>query len=279
MNDDMSHEIASTVRGPADAPPVVLIHGVVHQQHAWDPIVDALARRWRVITLDLPGHGASAPIEPGPGLLPRLLDATEAAVAELCPGERPHLVGNSLGGYLALEIAARGGARGVTALSPAGFFRNDREVDHALRVFRLLRAVAKPLAPMAPQLSRSAVGRSVMFGAFGSRPWRYSPENMAVDAAGLAANTFLDEIGDLEFVFGPQRDRNLPITVGWGTRDIVLLPWQRHEVARRFPQAKVVPLRGLGHVPMSDDPERILELVSADAQRSAQREARLDGLG
>lgn len=275
----MSLSIASTVRGPADAPPVVLIHGVVHRQHAWDPIVGDLARRWKVITLDLPGHGDSAAIEPGPDMLPRLLDITEAAVAELCPGPRPHLVGNSLGGYLALEIASRGGARGVTALSPAGFFRNQREVDHALRVFRLLRAVAKPLAPVAPQLSRNAIGRSLMFGAFGSRPWRYAAENMAVDAAGLAANTFLDHVGDLEFAFGEPQDRNLPITVGWGLRDIVLLPGQRNEVRRRFPQAKIVPLPGLGHVPMSDDPARILELVSTDIARSVQREARLEQLG
>lgn len=271
----MAFHIASNTYGQADAPTVILIHGVMHRQHAWDPVVSALSENWRVVTIDLPGHGASAAVSSGPNLLASIVDAVAEEIATLSPNHRPHLVGNSLGGYIALELGSRGVANGVTAISPAGFFRNKYELDHAMRVFSTLKSAAGLLGSVAPRLARTAVGRSLMFGVFASRPWRYSAENMEIDARSLRENTLLDEMPELNFEFSAQRDRNLPITVAWGTRDFVLPAAQRHRVADRFPQARIIPLRGLGHVPMSDNPARITEIIDTSARRSVDREARL----
>ena len=113
-------EIASTVHGDPDAPTVILIHGVVHQQHAWDPVVPLLAEKYRVVTFDLPGHGASGAIPEGSNPIPFVLDSLVDVIGELGgSGQRPHLVGNSLGGYVALEMGSRGLASGVTGISPA----------------------------------------------------------------------------------------------------------------------------------------------------------------
>ena len=272
-------EIASTVHGNPDAPTVILIHGVVHQQHAWDPVVPLLAEKYRVVTFDLPGYGASGAIPKGTNPIPYVLDSLAEIIEELgTPGERPHLVGNSLGGYVALEMGSRGLACGVTGISPAGFFRNRFELKHAEQVFLALKKSVGVIKPLVPKLSANRVSRSVMFGVFSTHPWKYPAESMLIDANALAENTLLDDLPDLDFTFSSPTDRNLPITIAWGTRDLVLFAGQRHNVHNYFPQARIIPMRGLGHVPMSDDPERIAQIIDTSAARSFAREKRLGSL-
>lgn len=279
--DPAPFRIATTEYGDPAAPTVVLIHGVIHRQHAWAPVLPLLSERFHVVTLDLPSHGDSDPIPPGADKIPFLVDAVEDALrrtAEDGPG-RPHIVGNSLGGWVALELGNRGLACGVTALSPAGFFRGRFDAKHAEQVFTLLHKASTALPALLPRLSANPVGRSLMFGVFGTRPWRYSAEYMAIDADALSGNELIDEIPELDFPFTSPIDRNLPITVAWGTRDLVLLPGQRHRVHDVFPQARIIPLKGLGHVPMSDDPEKVAEVIRTSAERSFARELRLASLG
>lgn len=272
-------EIASTVHGDPDAPTVILIHGVVHQQHAWDPVVPLLAEKYRVVTFDLPGHGASGAIPEGSNPIPFVLDSLVDVIGELGgSGQRPHLVGNSLGGYVALEMGSRGLASGVTGISPAGFFRNRFELKHAEQVFLALKKSVGVIKPLVPRLSANRVGRSLMFGVFSTHPWKYPAESMLIDANTLAENTLLDDLPDLDFTFSAPTDRNLPITIAWGTRDLVLFPGQRHNVHTVFPQARIIPMRGLGHVPMSDDPEQIAKVIDTSAARSFAREKRLGSL-
>jgi pimeloyl-ACP methyl ester carboxylesterase len=101
--------------------PLVLIHGIAHRWQAWEPVLDALAGRHDVIAIDLPGFGKSPrPVGGVPPSVPALATVLRSFLAELGI-DRPHLAGNSLGGGLALELAATGIARSATALSPAGF--------------------------------------------------------------------------------------------------------------------------------------------------------------
>lgn len=272
-------EIASTVHGDPDAPTVILIHGVVHQQHAWDAVVPLLATKYRVVTFDLPGHGASGAIPDVQNPIPFVLESLVDIIEDLSkPGERPHLAGNSLGGYVALEMGSRGLASGVTGISPAGFFRNRFELKHAEQVFLAMKKSVGVIKPLVPRLSSNTVGRSVMFGAFSTHPWKYPANSMLLDANALAENTLLDDLPDLDFTFSAPQDRNLPITIAWGTRDLVLFSGQRNNVHTYFPQARIIPMKGLGHVPMSDDPERIAEIIDNSAARSFAREKRLGSL-
>ena len=105
------------------ATPLVLIHGLGGSRRIWEPVIDRLAAERDVIAVDLPGFGGSpelpAGVAPTPGTL-------AAAVAGLCAElrlERPHVAGNSLGGWVALELAKAGGAATVCAISPAGLWR------------------------------------------------------------------------------------------------------------------------------------------------------------
>src|SRR5512140_3471195 len=102
--------------------PLVLIHGIGHRWQAWLPVLDRLAAHHDVVAIDLPGFGAS-PVPPRG-------TAHDMAAAVRYLGEffeahgldTPHVAGNSLGGGIALELAAAGLARSATALAPVGFF-------------------------------------------------------------------------------------------------------------------------------------------------------------
>jgi pimeloyl-ACP methyl ester carboxylesterase len=91
-------EIAFDSRGSGS--PLVLLHGLGSRRAVWDPVVAALAREHRVIALDTPGFGASpaADVEP---TVPAFAALLEAWFAEQRI-ERPHTVGNSMGGGIAL---------------------------------------------------------------------------------------------------------------------------------------------------------------------------------
>jgi pimeloyl-ACP methyl ester carboxylesterase len=84
--------------------PLVLLHGIGMSRQVWDPVVPALARHFDVIAVDLPGFGESAPAQAEP--LPATLAAAVAGLLDEIGVTTPHLAGNSLGGWVALELAA-----------------------------------------------------------------------------------------------------------------------------------------------------------------------------
>src|SRR4051812_49201320 len=100
-------------------PPLLLIHGLGASRAAWAPVVPELARRFDVITPDLPGFGSSAPLPPGDEPHPARLAAAVAELLDDLHLERPHVVGNSVGGWVALELARLRPTSSVTLLSPA----------------------------------------------------------------------------------------------------------------------------------------------------------------
>jgi len=105
--------------------PLVLLHGIGSSRHAWGPVVPALAAHFTVIAVDLPGFGDS---RPGPAHIEPTPAALAAAVAQLLDDlglTSPHLAGNSLGGWVALELAAIRPAASLTLLSPAGLWHGD----------------------------------------------------------------------------------------------------------------------------------------------------------
>src|SRR4051812_32446021 len=96
--------------------PPVLLHALGTDRHMWDPVVEILAAEREVYAVDMPGFGASPPTSPA-------APADLAAVVHAALGlDRPHVAGNSLGGWVALELALAGHARTVTAIAPAGLW-------------------------------------------------------------------------------------------------------------------------------------------------------------
>ncbi len=90
-------------RGPLDAPPLVLLHGTRRTRAMWRHQLDGLADTFRVLAVDLPGHGALAEVPF------RLRDASDlvSAVIDAAAGGRAIVIGQSLGGYVGMDLAAR----------------------------------------------------------------------------------------------------------------------------------------------------------------------------
>ena len=104
--------------------PLVLVHGVTHRRQAWYPVLDRLTDHREVVLVDLPGHGASPDLVTHGRPVADVLREQFKAFLDEQGLDRPHIAGNSLGGLVALIAGAEGDARSVTALSPAGFWRN-----------------------------------------------------------------------------------------------------------------------------------------------------------
>jgi pimeloyl-ACP methyl ester carboxylesterase len=92
------------VEGPVGAPAIVFIHGTRLSRSCWRGQLRALGSRYRVIALDLPGHGVLADV---PFTLAGACDVAAGAISEVATDGRAVVVGLSLGGYVAMDLAAR----------------------------------------------------------------------------------------------------------------------------------------------------------------------------
>lgn len=246
-------------------PPLVLIHGIGSRRGAWAPVVERLAAERDTIAIDLPGFGESpslpAPVAPTPQAL---ADAVAAFWGELGI-ERPHVVGNSLGGGIALELARREVVASATALSPIGFW-SPAEARYGAAVLRASRLLARRLGPRLERVVRTPFGRRAALGLFYGRPARLAPEAAVADLRGLAAapafEATLPYTTGYDFRDGDQL-RDVPVTIGWGTRDRLLIPRQGQRARIALPLARHVALPGCGHLPMSDDPDAVAALILA----------------
>lgn len=113
------------VREGAGAPPILFIHGLGESTASWTACMQHLRDRYQVVALDLLGHGRSpVPDDPAEYTRDRALADIDDVIAEL--GDRPVLVGHSLGGYLSLAHAATrpGVARGVVVINTGPGYRD-----------------------------------------------------------------------------------------------------------------------------------------------------------
>lgn len=235
--------------------PLLLIHGIGSRRQVWDPLLPALSAERDVIAIDLPGFNGT----PG-GDVTLTVDGYADALEDFCRAEgieRPHVAGNSLGGAIALELGNRGRARSVTAFAPIGFWGGAGR-SWSRGTLSLLHRAGPSLQPLLPLLARSASGRVAAAGLFYGRPHTLSAEAVVQDSrAFLAAPAFGDVLASFgEYTFAPRNElERVPVTVVWGSRDM-LLPCitQSSEARRRLPGARHVRVRGGGHVPFSDDP-------------------------
>jgi pimeloyl-ACP methyl ester carboxylesterase len=184
------------------------------------------------------------------------------------------VAGNSLGGRLALEAAAAGWAASATGLSPAGFWRTDREVTTVRAAFKVMQAAGGRLQRFGPALSRHTAGRAVVYGAIVSRPSRLPAAQALGDmAAFLAAREALDTVLAQLTPFTGQVHEQIPVTIAWGTKDRLLRPPQVLVAKERLPGARIRPLPGCGHVPMTDDPALVADVLLQGSGRLAGRPA------
>lgn len=241
---------------------LILIHGLGSHRAIWNPVLEGLRRERDVIAIDLPGFGQSPmPATPTPAGVGTLVPLIGEFLAELGI-EHPHVAGNSLGGLTVLEMARRGMVGSATALSPAGFASRAEHLAARLSL-RISQAAARRLRSRADRMMRSSAGRRIAFSGTIAHPERIPPEEAAghlrafADAPWFVAT--MRSVGPMCFTGGTAID--VPVTIGWGRKDRLLLPRQARRAAAEIPRARVEMMDDCGHAPMYDDPALVTRLI------------------
>jgi pimeloyl-ACP methyl ester carboxylesterase len=245
--------------------PLLLLHGVGAIWRAWSPVLPYLEPHHDVIVPTLPGHGGGPPL--GSHVAPSVQAMADGIEYELdrLGLQKVHIAGNSLGGWIGIELARRGRARSLVLFSPAGAWRSQRSIELRAAGIRLSVGALGRYASRADAIAANALLRWPLLAGQVAHPGRVPPEELAAYIrAGGAAPVVLPLLRDL-----PLRQveplpvaRDYPVRVVWGDRDRIL-PFAGFGAAmlERIPGAESILLRGVGHVPMSDDPAGVAELI------------------
>ena len=244
---------------------MVLLHGFTGAWRVWALVLDRLERHHDVFAPTLPGHAGGPPIGDAVST-GEVLDAVERMLDEAGLATA-HLVGNSLGGYIALRLAQRGRAESVVALAPAGgWVAGDPALPQTLALFPEWQATFRALAPHADAIARTPDGRRRATAALTVRSDHLPPDLVAdiMNATAFCPGT--RPLIDTALREGYELDAEqitCPVRVVWGTQD-TLLPWPstaaryRHEW---LPHADWVVLDGVGHCPQLDVPLEAAQLI------------------
>jgi pimeloyl-ACP methyl ester carboxylesterase len=246
-----------------ELPPLVLLHGMGMSGSAWQETVPQLAGSRSVYTPSALGHRGGPAVQERPATLWDVVDAAERYLDEK-KLDRPHLVGNSTGGFVALELARRGRAASVCAFSPAGFWSDELRV-RAIKRARLGWASMRFMRRITPLLLRAPSVRQYVLRDFTLHGERLSAARAVRIAEEFVECTIVTDIAD-------RADEHIalmdplpcPITIAWAERDTVF-PLGLYEATVRdtLPTATFSVLPGVGHVPMLDDPQLVARTILA----------------
>ena len=261
--------------GSPDAPPVVLLHGIGRSLEDWTPQHDLLDGH-RVISVDLPGFGLSQRIPPS-ATLSGMADAMWATLDALEEKRPVHLMGNSLGGAVAMQMLVDDPSRvaTMTLVNSAGF---GQEVTIALRMLAIpglgRRLLTRIDARTAPRLERTVFAERAMV----------TPERVAM-AIKLArqpdfAATYLEIAKALGGIRGiaPRWRADLlprvarhekPTLLVWGERDRILPATHLAAARAAFPSAQWHLFPATGHMPQIERPEEFAALVRPHLAQTA----------
>lgn len=269
-------EISPALYRAGAGEPVLLLHGFTGTWRHWRPLLGDLAARYDVIAPTLAGHAGGEPYPAGVGVSAgSAVDLLERQLDDLGLTD-VHVVGNSMGGALALELARRGRTRSVVALAPGGGWTpGDGEAPRVGRFFSRQLRLTRLAAPAMATVLRRPLGRHLAFRNIMRHGELVSP----ADAVDLAATSLQCTIAgrliellkaDAELALTGLDAIRCPVLVASPQYDRVL-PAERHapRLLREIPGAEAVTLAGCGHVPMWDDTAAVLDTINGFIGRHA----------
>ncbi len=255
----------TAVHRRGDGPPLVALHGITDTWRTWELVLPALEREHEVLAPTLAGHAGGPPIE-GEVTDAVIADAVERAMDE-AGWETAHIVGNSLGGYVAFQLAARGRATSVVALAPAGgWAEGDDSYLETLQYFEMAQELLKTAGAYADQIASTPEGRR-RATEFIAVAYEHIPADLIAHQIRGAAEC--PAIADLiayvrrEGWSVATPEAECPVRIVWGTEDRILpLPAAAAGYREAFPQADWIELDGVGHCPQLDVPAETAELIN-----------------
>ena len=246
-----------------DGDPLVLVHGLGGAATNWVELVPELAERYRVLVLDLPGHGGSGRLARGAGMS----DFADAVAAVIEHEEAaPALVfGHSFGGQAALRLAHRRPelVQGLLLAAPAGIATRTRAVQAAVHASAALRP-GHWVAPLRHRYAERVWYRRALF-----RPWfvadplAISPRATIGFLDGTAARVDMRTAGRAMLADDPRLDLEhvaCPVVLLWGARDAQLPLDDAFEYARRL-RAKLRVVADCGHLVIGERPHACLDAL------------------
>jgi pimeloyl-ACP methyl ester carboxylesterase len=281
-------EISPSLYRAGEGEPVVLLHGFTAHWRHWKPVLADLVARYEVIAPTLSGHRGGPPFPPGNALrkIGDAGDSLEEHLDRLGVGTA-HFVGNSMGGALALELAKRGRARSVVALSPGGGWEPgsadpERIARFFARQMRIVRATRRTIPRvMARPGSRRIAMRDIM--RHGELISPRDAIDMSFDPLGC---TVVDEVLEsLRDGRGHLEDLDqvaAPTLIAWAELDRILpLATCSARFRREIPNVEFRVLPRVGHVPMWDDTRLVVKTIAdwVDVQSAAPQHAALSMAG
>ncbi|RII15785.1 Lipase 3 precursor [Streptomyces sp. YIM 130001] len=254
--------------GPPDAPAVLLIHGLAASTDCWDPVVDALAEKHRVIRVDMLGHGRSS--SPAAGYETVAQAGRIGAALDALGVRRATVIGHSTGGVVATALAQQRpellNALAVLDMGPS----MAAQIPQSL-LSRLL------LAPFPGRLLWRMRSEATVLKAFSTgftRPVEVPMDAMVGSVLGMThravAGTARATVGFLAQQPLPERlaPLGLPVLVVFGAED---RRWRASSVDeyRHIPDVRVELLPGVGHTPMLEEPATTGRLLAEFAVAAA----------
>jgi pimeloyl-ACP methyl ester carboxylesterase len=276
----MASEISPALYRAGEGEPLVLVHGFTATWRCWLPVLAELVPRFEVIAPTLHGHDGGPPPPDGPAhSIAHAADHFETLLDDLGV-ETAHFAGNSMGGALSLEMAKRGRARSVVAISPGGGWEESDTAEPAriIKWFARTQKIGKATDKYTERVMRRPGMRR-----FAMRDVMTRGDQMpAAEAVALARSSIRCAVVDDVFATirnGSARvvdlDRiSCPVLVAWGEKDRIL-PLDRHagRFRREIPGVQYRALPGVGHTPMWDDPNGISSLIADFASSATERAA------
>jgi len=240
--------------------PLVLLHGFGSTRDDFAALVPDLADHFDVLSIDLPGHGTSPMIADRPTVA--ALTAAVAADLDAHGLGRVHLLGNSLGARVALELARQDRALSVVAISPCGL-GTPLERAHQSAMMVTARMVNRARRPWLTDMAATPSGRTQLLAGMRAMPWRASPAEALTMEGGFAdQDGFWSTLWNAIMLDVPTGlDRiDCPVIVAQGAFDVIG-SGQTPRFTPLIPGARFTLLPVAGHAPQSDSPRTIIDLV------------------
>ncbi|MBF8252715.1 MAG: putative pimeloyl-ACP methyl ester carboxylesterase [Actinobacteria bacterium] len=251
------------------SPPLVLIHGLGSAATTFKPILAELSKKFRVISVDLPGHGQS-PYSKSQAMDPASLGAAIFETVKSEHGiEKFHVVGNSLGGWIALEMAASRPEQilTVTGLAPAGLWlvpATGRLPSEARSYY-----LAKSLKPFIKIGLKSKLLRKIGFARV-SPKWQELSYETCFDAS-IAVVNCRSYFPTWDGMIGRRFDAKIPesvhVTILFGDSDNTLPAEHSQERSLSPSHSMWLTIENCGHAPMWDHPDLVLKAVLETTSR------------
>ncbi len=244
--------------------PLLLLHGFTDTWRTWDLVIPALERRHDVLAVTLAGH-AGGPSLNGANEAAAVVEAIERVLDDAGWGAVP-VAGNSLGGYVALQLGERGRAERIVAFAPAGGWADgDESYKDTLGHFAETRNLVLAAAPHADAIMASVAGRRNATR-FITVNFEHIPAELLIhQLLGVASCEAVPRMLDFALREGWPLDPGkvtCPLRFVWGTDDRLLLwPGAAAGYCNAFPTAEWIELDGVGHCPQLDVPVEAAQLI------------------